>query len=251
MRKLNVFLRKEELDPAFLHDKVVVVIDVLFATTTIVTALHKGAASVQAVANAQMACDAVHDLPADSYLLAGENHLRSIPGFAGYAPLDVASHPLQGQRLVYSTTNGTVTLHRANCAHHVYAAALVNGPAMVEQLLQHEELSIVFVCAGSAGRVNLEDLFAAGYFIEHLQAARPDYWQYTDTCSIARAVYRQYAADPQACLLDSQLGRTLKNDTLLAEVQHAAQIGLYPTIAKLDGQYLREPATTPLTAIGR
>lgn len=251
MPRLNVILRKEDLEPAFLHNKAVVVIDVLFATTTIVTALHQGAASVLATSNTQKACDAIRGLPADSYLLAGENHLRSIPGFAGYAPLDVARQPLQGRRLVYSTTNGTVALDRVNCALHVYAAALVNGPAMVEQLLQHGDLSIVFVCAGSAGRVNLEDLFTAGYFVRHLEAARPGHWQHTDTCSIARAVYDQYADEPLACLLGSQLGQTLQDDSLHVEVQHAAQIGLYPTIAKLDGQSLTALAAAPLTATGQ
>ena len=238
MRKLNVILRKEDLDPAFLHDKVVVVIDVLFATSTIVTALHKGASSVQPVAGRQMACDAVRPLEEGSYLLAGENHMQSIPGFAGYAPLDVASRAIEGRRLVYSTTNGTVALRKADSALHVYAAALLNAPAMVRQLQQHEDLSIVFVCAGAAGRVNLEDLFAAGYLIEHLEAARPGFWQHTDTSSIARAVYGQYAHDPLACLLASQLGRSLKDDNLREEIRHAAHIGHFNTIAKLDGQCL-------------
>lgn len=238
MRKLNVILRKEDLDPAFLHDKVVVVIDVLFATSTIVTALHKGAASVQPVTSRQMACEAVRGLDAGSYLLAGENHMHSIPGFVGYTPLDVASRAIDGRRLVYSTTNGTVALRKADSAMHVYAAALLNAPAMVEQLQQHDDLSIVFVCGGSGGRVNLEDLFAAGYLIEHMEAARSDFWHHTDTSSIARAVYRQYAADPLACLLDSQLGRALKDDAMRDEIQHAAQVGLFTTIPKLDGQCL-------------
>lgn len=239
MGKLNVVLRKEDLDPAFLHDKVVVVIDVLFATSTIVTALHQGATSVQAVANSPMALEAVRGEPEDSYLLAGENHMRSIPGFIGYAPLDVARQSIANRRLVYCTTNGTVALHKAACAAHVYAAALLNGPAMLRQLQQHCESSIVFVCAGSAGRINLEDLFAAGYFIEHLKTTDEDGWQLTDTCSIARAVYRQYAGDPHACLLDSQLGRSLRDPALLEELRYAAQIGTLDILAKLDGDCLK------------
>ncbi|ROM33955.1 hypothetical protein BK648_24665 [Pseudomonas poae] len=238
MRKLNVILRKEELDPAFLHDKVVVVIDVLFATSTIVTALSKGASSVHPVAGRQLACEAVRDMQPEHYLLAGESYLQNIPGFAGYAPLDVASRDIEGRRVVYSTTNGTVALRKADSALHVYAAALLNAPAMVRQLQRHDDLSIVFVCAGSGGRVNLEDLFAAGYLIEHLEAARGNFWHHTDTSSIARAVYRQYASNPHGCLLNSHLGRTLQGEHMREEIRHVAQIGLYDTIPKLDGQCL-------------
>jgi len=237
MPKLNVILRKEDLNTDFLHDKVVVVIDVLFATSTIVTALHHGAAAVQPHSNAQQANNAVRELAQDSYLLAGESRMHSIPGFASYSPLSVARQPLEGRQLVYCTTNGTVALRQADCARHVYAAALLNGPAMAQRLLQHAELSLIFVCAGSAGRINLEDLYTAGYLIEQLERLRPNHWQHSDTSTIARAVYQQYATAPLACLLDSQLGRSL-TDELQAEVRYAAQVGLLDVIPKLDGQRL-------------
>lgn len=237
MPKLNVIVRKEDLSSDFLHDKVVVVIDTLFATSTIVTALQHGAAAVLPHSNAQQASNAVRELDQGSYLLAGESHLRSIPGFAGYSPLSVAQQPLQGRQLVYCTTNGTVALRQADCARHVYAAALLNGPAIAHRLQQHTEQSLMLVCAGSAGRINLEDLYTAGYLIEQLEKYCPNHWQHSDTSTIARAVYQQYAQNPLACLLDSQLGRSLPDD-LQAEVHYAAQVGLFNVIPKLDGQRL-------------
>jgi len=237
MPKLNVILRKEDLNTDFLHDKVVVVIDVLFATSTIVTALHHGASAVLPHCNAQQAGNAARELDEGSYLLAGESHLNSIPGFAGYSPLSLAKQPLQGRQLIYCTTNGTVALRKADCARHVYAAALLNGPAIVHHLQQHTDLSLVFVCAGSAGRVNLEDLYTAGYLIEQLEKCSPNHWQHSDTSTIARSLYSQYAQAPLACLLDSQLGRSLPDD-LQAEVRYAAQVGLFDVIPKLDGQRL-------------
>lgn len=238
MPKLNVILRKEDLDPDFLHDKVAVVIDVLFATSTIITALHQGATEVHVTSSSQQASESVRNLPEGSFLLAGESHLNRIPGFASYAPLALSSERLRGRRLVYYTTNGTVALRKADTARHVYAAALLNGPAMVQQLLQHSELSLVFICSGSAGRINLEDLFAAGYLAEQLELARPGHWQPTDTCSIARAVYRQYADKPQACLFESQLGRQSESHAMCEEINYAAQLGLLDIIPKLNGQYL-------------
>lgn len=238
MPKLNVILRKEDIDPAFLHDKVVVVIDVLFTTSSIATALHYGAAEVQPMHSHQQASEAIRGLAEGSYLLAGENQLRRIPGFADYLPLSLITLPLAGRRLMFCNTNGTVALHQASSARHVYAAALLNGPAIVRQLQTHPDHSIVLVCSGYAGRANLEDLFTAGYLIEQLMQTSPGIWQTTDTCSIASAVYRQYADNPEACLLDSQLGRHLAANSMHEEISYTAQIGLFDVVPHLSGQCL-------------
>ena len=237
MPKLNVILRKEDLNSDFLYDKVAVIIDVLFATSTIVTALHHGATAVQAHLNAQQASQAIKDLEEHQYLLAGEERLNKIAGFAGYSPLSLTPEALRGRELVYCTTNGTVALQRANCALHVYAAALLNAPAVAQRLAAHDGLSLVLVCAGTAGRVNIEDLYAAGYLIELLERLRPGHWQPTDTTTIARAIFRQYAGDPVGCLLSGQLARSF-DEALREEVRYAAQVGLIDIVPTLDGRRL-------------
>lgn len=238
MPKINVVLRKEDLDPAFLYDKVAVVIDVLFATTTIVAALHHGARAVYPTAGRQMACDAIKGMQPDSYLLAGENHLQNIPGFVGYSPLALAQEPLAGRDVVFSTTNGTVALRKADTAKHVYAAALLNAPAIVRQLQTHQDSSIVLVCAGSAGRVNLEDLYLAGYLADRLDIAQPGHWTQSDTCYIARSVYGQYSDSPHGCLMQSQLGIRLREQDMHDEVAYSSQLGLLDIVPRLQGNYL-------------
>lgn len=238
MAKLNVLLRKEDLDPSMLHDKVAVVIDTLFATSTIVAALHHGASDVYPLASWQMAHDVVRNLDIDSYLLAGESHMQRISGFAGFSPLALTREPLSGKRLVYSTTNGTVALSKAACARHVYAAALLNGPAVARQLLQHSGTSIVVICSGSAGLVNLEDLFTAGYLVDRLCNESNGAWELTDTCRIALAVYWQYADQPESCLRNSRLGQVLAKADLDDELHYAAQLGLLEVIPTLDGNRL-------------
>lgn len=238
MPKINVILRKEDLNPDFLYDKVAVVIDVLFATSSIVSALHQGACAVYPACNRQMACDAVRLLADDSYVLAGENHLKPLQGFAGYSPLALCLEPLAGRDLFYATTNGTVALRKADTARYVYAAALLNAPAVVRQLRQHRGTSIVLVCAGSAGRVNLEDLYLAGHLIDQLLALEPDHWQASDTCTIAQAVYRQFADSPARCLQQSQLGVLLRAADMQHEVDYCAQVGLLDIVPRLCGDRL-------------
>lgn len=96
----------------------------------------------------------------------------------------------------------------------------------------------MLICSGSAGRVNLEDLFAAGYLIEHLEQASPGTWQVTDTCTIARALYHHYADRPTTCLLDSQLGNQLAIGSMREELLYTAQIGLLDVVPHFNGQFL-------------
>lgn len=238
MPKINVVLRKEDLDPAFLYDKVAVVIDVLFATTTIVAALHHGARAVYPVASRQMACVAINGMEPASYLLAGEDHLQHIPGFVSYSPLALTQEPLLGRDIIFSTTNGTVALRKADTAEYVYAAALLNAPAIVRQLQTHQNRSIVLVCSGSGGRVNLEDLYLAGYLVDRLETAQPGHWTQTDTCSIARSVYGQYSDSPHRCLMQSQLGARLRDLDMQDEVAYSSKLGLLDLVPRLQGNYL-------------
>jgi 2-phosphosulfolactate phosphatase len=238
MTKINVILRKEDLDPAFLHDKVAVVIDVLFATSSIVTALGQGAIDVHPMLNRQMALNAVRDLDQASYILAGEQHLQGIAGFSEFTPMALAREPLKGRSLFYATTNGTVALRMADSASHVYAAALLNAPAVVSRLLEHPDQTLVLICSGSAGRVNLEDLYLAGYLIEALCAQGTGGWQLTDTCHIALAVYRQYTY-PEHCLRQSQLGSALALTHMDEEIGYSAQVGCVNLVPKLVGASLR------------
>ncbi|MDD2058423.1 2-phosphosulfolactate phosphatase [Pseudomonas sp. GD03860] len=238
MARINVVLRKEDLEPSFLHDKVAVVIDVLFATSSIVTALNQGATDVYPVLNQQMALETVRGFAQDSFVLSGEQHLRSIAGFSAYTPLALSRQSLRGRSLVYATTNGTVALRQANSAAQVYAAALLNAPAVVNQLQQHKEQTLVLICSGSAGRVNLEDLYLAGYLIEQLSTQHSGRWQLTDTCQIALAVYRQYES-PEHCLRESQLGRALSLTDMNEEINYSARLGCIDLVPKLNGASLQ------------
>ena len=59
-----------------------------------------------------------------------------------------------------------MALAKSKDAAHVYAAALLNGRAVVERIVaQHAESTILIVCSGSADNFNLEDFYGAGYLV--------------------------------------------------------------------------------------
>lgn len=239
MQKVHVLMRKEELDPARLTGKVVVVIDVLFATSTIVAAFEHGVADVVPAADPEAARAAARGLEAGSFLLAGEHNMAAIDGFATYAPLALSREPLEGRRLIYSTTNGTVALARARGADQVLAGALLNGAAVAEHIRRcFPDHTVLLVCAGSGGEFNLEDFYGAGYMVDRLLDGEPGRWLVSDAGLAARAVYRQQADAPAEYLAQSWLGTLLEEIGSGDELRFAARPGAYSAVPVLAGERL-------------
>jgi 2-phosphosulfolactate phosphatase len=231
MPALHVITHKDELDPDRIAGKVAVVFDVLFATS-IVTALAHGATAVIPAVDAHAARREAQRQPDQRYLLAGEKNAELIGGFAPFAPLALARHPLAGQRVIYSTTNGTVALQLCRQAAHVFAAALLNGQATAGHLCdQHGRRDILLVCAGSIGRFNLEDFLGAGHLIQALTNHRGDRWRLTDSALAARALYRN--ADVPELLRQCRVGRMVAEMGLAEEVTYSAQADTLDIVCEL------------------
>lgn len=238
--KVHVLFRKEDLDHEKLEGKVAVVLDVLFATSTIVNALAEGATEVIPTLDEAGAKAEAQKHPEGSYVLAGELYAVTLPGFAAPTPLALAREPVAGRKLIYSTTNGTVALRQSSRADHVYAAALLNGQAVVDRIRQrHAGKTTVIVCSGSMGSPNLEDIYGAGYLVDLLAAADPgDDDTFSDAALAARAIYR--SEKPADALLRSRVGRMMLERGLELEVRYAAQLSTLDVApALIDGRLSR------------
>lgn len=103
--KIHVLLKKEELDAQRLPGKTVVVLDILFATSSIVAALAHGAAEVIPALDGAAAQAEAARHAAGRCVLAGELNADTLPGFAHPTPLALLAQDLAGKTLIYSTTN--------------------------------------------------------------------------------------------------------------------------------------------------
>lgn len=166
-------------------------LDILFATTTIVTALAAGATAVIPAEDQHEARRIAAALPAGSYHIAGEEHLAAIPGFASPLPLELTRTPgFTGKPLIYSTTNGTVALRHAQLADAVYAAALCNAQATLDHVVAHHPgKPLVIICAGWPARSTFEDFHAAGCLVALLAPQLDPERELSDTALAAWAVY--------------------------------------------------------------
>src|SRR5262245_57387196 len=108
LRPLNVHLLPELTTPEALTGGVVVVIDVLRATTTITTALAAGARRVIPCLDVADARAAAANSPEGECVLGGERQGLRIEGFdLGNSPNEYTPASVGGKTLVFSTTNGT------------------------------------------------------------------------------------------------------------------------------------------------
>lgn len=170
----------------------VVVIDVLRATSSIVTALDAGAAGIVPVRETDEAIAVMRRLGRERSLLCGERDSRLIAGFdLDNSPASYTRERVAGKTLVFTTTNGTRSLvEAARGSATVYCAALLNRAAIVERLTAADG-SARLLCAGSRGEPSFEDLLGAGAVVDGL-VTRNKALAISDA---ARAVATLYAAN--------------------------------------------------------
>ena len=241
MQKVHVLLTKEELDHQRLEGRVVIVLDVLFATTSALTALQAGASAVIPTLDAEHARSIAASLAPARTVLSGELDAETLPGFVHPTPLALLRQDLQDRILIYSTTNGTVALHKAQAAAQVYAASLRNAQATIQHVLrEHAHSTVLVVCAGSSAQFNLEDFYGAGLLVHGLQQA-PGPRSYSDA-ALAAGLLMQ-GSDALRCLRASRVGRLMTSRGLDAEVDYAAQLHADSGVARLqNGCLVRVPA---------
>jgi 2-phosphosulfolactate phosphatase len=236
--KIHVLTKKEELDTVRVPGKVVIVLDILFATTTMVAALAHGATEILPVLDEAAARERAKELPPGSYVLSGELNADTLPGFAHPAPLSLVAHGVQGKSVVYSTTNGTVAMTLAAGAARVYCGALLNARRIVEHVAErHARETVLIVCSGSGNNFNLEDFYGAGYFVERFADRLGTAADFSDAAKAARALYRQAKA-PDA-LLDCRVGRMMASRGLAREVEFACRLDAFPVLPVLENGKLR------------
>lgn len=235
---LHVLVRREDVDPARLARRVVVVIDVLFATSTIVHALGAGAAAVYPARDDGDARAAAACRP--GVVIAGEYMARTLPGHAPATPLALALHLVRGGDLVYLTTNGTRAIAACAGAAAVYAGALGNATALARHVVAHHPgQPVLLLCAGSLGRFSLEDFIGAGHLARALRAAG----DYAPTDAALAAEFASMGIDPGRALSTSRVGRILAGAGLEVEIAHAAACDTCDVVPVLrDGVLVRAQA---------
>ncbi len=224
--RISAFLSPAEIREDQLPGSWVVVVDVLRATSTLVTAFHHGIQSVRPVANAHDARE-LAKIMAPAPLLGGEQKGFRVEGFdCGNSPLEYAQDVVAGKRLIFSTTNGTRTLLKVRAASRIFLGAFLNARALAKFLEAREPSRLIFVCAGLHGYFSLEDAVSSGYIIKHISSGEPD----NDGAVAAVAMAEKLGADEEGLFRKSFHGRYLLENGFERDVTFCAQKNIFEEI---------------------
>jgi len=157
------------LSPA-IYDKhaddknIVVIVDILRATSSICAAIHNGVKSIIPVATV----DEAREMKEKGFLVASERdgYVLDFADF-GNSPFNFTPEIVKGKEIVYSTTNGTRCIHMASHSKAVVIGSFLNISALGDWLIQQNSPVLIF-CASWKDRFSLEDTVFAGALAERL-----------------------------------------------------------------------------------
>lgn len=188
MKTIDVCLSPDLIYLHDLNNKNVVVVDILRATSCMVSGLAHGVKSITPFANVEQ-CAAMKE---KGYLIAGERGGKKVEGFdLGNSPFDYMDEKVKGKKIAVTTTNGTIAIEKSRSAINVVIGAFLNLTATADYLRRKEE-SVVICCAGWKGKVNLEDSLFAGALVEELQ---DDFTNDCDSPLLVQAAYQNMKHD--------------------------------------------------------
>jgi 2-phosphosulfolactate phosphatase len=146
---------------------IVVIIDVLRATSTIAAALYNGAKCIVPVASVAECISIGKQIEC---ITAGERDGQIAEGLTyGNSPFEYPGEFINGKTLVLTTTNGTKLLHMAldRNAKGIITGSFPNLSAVCDYLLAQKQ-NVILGCAAWKNRVNIEDTLFAGAVINRI-----------------------------------------------------------------------------------
>jgi 2-phosphosulfolactate phosphatase len=234
-REVNVFLLPKQFEPGELRGGIAVVIDLLRASTTILAALSNGARCVIPSGDVATAKRIAADLPRADVLLGGERGGVRIEGFdLDNSPASYTSARVSDKTIVFTTTNGTAALLRAQAADRVLVGSLINRRAVAQELAD-DKRAVHLVCAGTDGCVTSEDLLTAGAIAAELEARIGETSSRDDLALVARDLWVAESSSIdrlRAALRQSRGGRNLVELGFDADIDFAARVDSIQLIAE-------------------
>lgn len=186
--KIDIIIAADYIDNKKVKDKAVLVIDMLRATSVIVTAIKNGCEAVIPVVTIEEAMK-IANANKGEYLLGGERQAVKIENFNfSNSPLEYTVDKVKNKKLIMTTTNGTRAIKGCIGAKNIIIGAMINAKAAAHKLLQLNN-DIIIVNAGTNGEFSIDDFICSGYIINLLKEEHEI--QLSDIATTALYIYEQ------------------------------------------------------------
>lgn len=235
-RRIHVALLPSQIDPPM---GVAIVVDVVRASTTLVTLMERGCAPIFLATTVDIARRAA--ARDRTLLLIGEEGGLRPEGFDyGNSPAELAQAPLVGRGAVVVTTNGVPAIHEAAGAGVVLVGCLRNATAVTEAAWDAvgDAGGITIVCAARPSGFGLDDAYCAGVLVERLM--RLGEAELSDAAEAARMLALA-EPDPRRLLGRSAAGRYVTRLGLEADVDYAAGVDTSTAVPRLGHHFSLVP----------
>ena len=166
---IDLVISADNINSEYLKNKVVVVIDMLRATSVITTALANGAKQVFPILTVEESFDKKKELLSkEDILIGGERKALKIDGFDfSNSPLEYTKENVNGKTIILSTTNGTRAINLSLKADEIIIGSILNAKAVALELKKLNK-DVVFINAGTNGEFSMDDFICSGYMINLL-----------------------------------------------------------------------------------
>jgi len=217
-----IFLVNDKMEDYFFQ-KNVVVVDLLRATSTIITALANGAKSIIPTSSVEEAVKIAKNFEKSTFLLCGEKNTKIIEGFdLGNSPLDFTEDKVKDKKLILTTTNGTKIFSLLKHSLNVLIYSTLNLTAVKQKMTELSDEWLI-ICAGRNGFYDASDSIAAGFLISKFSKTKSRL-ELNDAGKTSLILYEKYKDDLNNFLKKSEHGKILIENGFEADIDFISKI---------------------------
>lgn len=227
--KINILFSPIVADELYFTSKTTVMIDVLRASSTIITALNNGAKEIVPVGIIEFAVKVSGGMFGGQTLLGGERNTKKIEGFAlGNSPLEYEEKVVNGKSIVFYTTNGTKALTKAKFSENLFVCSFLNLTAVAKHLVSLNN-NVEIICAGRNNFFSLEDTVCAGKLVSEIISLNSEI-EINDSVSASLALNDKYGGNLLKMLRESDHGKLLIENGFEEDIKYCSQLNICSTI---------------------
>ena len=236
--KINVLFSPIHADELYFTGKTTVVIDVLRASSTIVTALQNGAKEVVPVATVEFAVKVSGGMFGGQTLLGGERNTKKIEGFAlGNSPLEYSADIVAGKSLILYTTNGSKAVVKAKFSENLFICSFLNLNAVAKHLVKLDT-DFEILCAGRPNAFSMEDTVCAGKLISEIEKLKGSV-ELSDSSKAAAALSKSFGRSIVKMLKETEHGKILTDNGFDEDIDYCAKLNINEAVPYFSGNVLK------------
>ena len=236
--KINVLFSPVGADELSFAGKTTVVIDVLRASSTIVTALYNGAREVVPVATVEFAVKVSGGMFGGQTLLGGERHTKKVEGFAlGNSPLEYLPEVVSGKTIIFYTTNGSKAIVKAKFSENLFVCSFLNLEAVAKHLVNLNK-DFEILCAGRNNYYSMEDSVCAGKLITEITKLN-DSAELSDSSKACVSLSKTFGKSTLKMLKDTEHGKILLENGFEDDLNFCSKNSSYNVIPYFSANVLK------------